>query len=134
MRKNSQLSRVLHILVHLNKSDQPITSAAFANMLKTNAVVVRRIMGMLRNAGYVLSTNGRNGGWVLNKPLDNISLLDIHQALGESTLFNIALTDEHQHCPIEKSVNRELQDVLQEVEALVLQKFSAISLDKIANH
>ncbi len=86
MRKDSRLSRVLHILVHMEAIIRPVTSERMAEMISTNPVVVRRTMALLRKAGYVTYTKGHNGGWQLAKPLANITLLDIHNALGESSV------------------------------------------------
>ncbi|BBM03273.1 Rrf2 family transcriptional regulator [Microbulbifer sp. GL-2] len=129
MRKDSRLSRVLHVLVHLEMTDQPVTSDKMAEMLFTNPVVVRRTMALLRNQGFVRSTKGHNGGWSLAKPLNNITLLDIHKALGETSVFTIGLTDEHTNCPIEHSVNAALKDVMNEAEGLMLERFGEITLD-----
>lgn len=131
MRKDSRLSRVLHILVHLEAINRPVTSERMAEMLSTNPVVVRRTMALLRKAGYVTSAKGHNGGWQLAKPLANITLLDVHLALGESSVFTIGLTDEHNHCVIEQAVNNALRDVMNEAEALMLQRFGQITLDKL---
>ena len=129
MRKDSRLSRVLHILTHLDLSDDSMTSAQIAQMLSTNPVVVRRTMGLLRESGYVQSSKGRNGGWLLTRPLSEITLLDIHNVLNETSLFTIGLTDEHRNCPIEKSINAALEGVMQEAEALLLTRFGEITLD-----
>lgn len=129
MRKDSRLSRVLHVLVHLEMTDQPVTSDKMAEMLFTNPVVVRRTMALLRNQGFVRSSKGHNGGWSLAKPLDKITLLDIHKALGETSVFTIGLTDEHTNCLIEHSVNAALRDVMNEAEALMLERFGQITLD-----
>ena len=129
MRKDSRLSRVLHILAHLASSDESITSTQIAKMQSTNPVVVRRTMGLLREHGYVDSTKGRNGGWKISKPLSDITLLDIHRAFGESSLFTIGLTDEHVQCPIEKSINESLESVMNEAESLLLKRFGEITLE-----
>ncbi|MBE0378185.1 Rrf2 family transcriptional regulator [Pseudoalteromonas prydzensis] len=129
MRKDSRLSRVLHILAHLAVSKNAMTSTEIAKMLTTNPVVVRRTMGLLREYGYVQSSNGRSGGWVLARPLNEMTLLDIHQALGTTTLFTISLEDEHSSCPIEKSINAHLGDVLDDAESLILTRFGEITLD-----
>ncbi|MBU2985715.1 Rrf2 family transcriptional regulator [Saccharophagus degradans] len=131
MRKDSRLSRVLHILAHLATSDEPVTSTQIAKMQSTNPVVVRRTMGLLREHGYVESTKGRNGGWAISRPLSDITLLDIHRAFGESSLFTIGLTDEHAHCPIEKSINESLGAVMNETETLLLKRFGEITLDAL---
>ena len=110
MRKDSRLSRVLHVLVHLDALQAPVTSDTIAKMLSTNPVVVRRTMALLRDQGYVQSTRGHSGGWMLSKPLTEITLLDVHRALGESSVFTIGLTDSHTSCPIEHAVNAVLDD------------------------
>lgn len=129
MRKDSRLSRVLHVLVHLEAFDAPVTSDVLAEMLSTNPVVVRRTMALLRDQGYVQSVKGHSGGWSLSKPLIELTLLDIHKALGDSSIFTIGLTDEHTQCPIEHAVNVALKDVMNEAEALMLERFGEITLD-----
>lgn len=131
MRKDSRLSRVLHVLVHLDALQAPVTSDTIAKMLSTNPVVVRRTMALLRDQGYVQSTRGHSGGWMLSKPLTEITLLDVHRALGESSVFTIGLTDSHTSCPIEHAVNAALKDVMEEAEALLLGRFGEITLDAL---
>ncbi|QJR82243.1 Rrf2 family transcriptional regulator [Alteromonas pelagimontana] len=132
MRKDSRLSRVLHVLVHLESYGKPATSEVLAKMLNTNPVVVRRTMALLKAKGYVTSLKGHNGGWSLATPLSNITLFDIHEALGESSVFAIGLTDEHNNCPIEMAVNEAISDVLTEAESLLLQRFKTITLAQLA--
>ncbi|MEI8645977.1 Rrf2 family transcriptional regulator [Pseudoalteromonas sp. Hal040] len=133
MRKDSRLSRVLHVLIHLNSYSHPVTSETLANMLMTNPVVVRRTMALLRQAGYVSAIKGHNGGWLLATPLTDITLFDIHQALGEKNLFVIGLTDEHSNCPIEQAVNSALQNAMDDAEALLLKRFAEVSLAELAS-
>lgn len=133
MRKDSRLSRVLHVLIHLDSYNHPVTSDTLAEMLMTNPVVVRRTMALLRQAGYVSSIKGHNGGWLLATPLTDITLLDIHQALGEKNLFVIGLTDEHTSCPIEHAVNDALQSAMNDAEALLLKRFAEVSLAELAS-
>lgn len=131
MRKDSRLSRVLHVLIHMDQLDGPATSDTIAGMLNTNPVVVRRTMALLREQGYVTSVKGHGGGWSLAKPLEDITLYDIHKALGESSVFTIGLTDEHSSCAIEAAVNTAIDDVLEEAEALLLARFKAVTLDRL---
>ena len=131
MRKDSRLSRVLHILVHLNGAVKPVTSETLAKMLSTNPVVVRRTMALLRDQDYVHSSKGHSGGWTLAKPLNKITLLDIHQSLGDGSIFTIGLTDEHTSCHIEIAVNKALKGVMDEAENLMLKRFGAITLDQL---
>lgn len=132
MRKDSRLSRMLHALIHLDAAAEPITSDVLAEMLMTNPVVVRRTLAKLRTLGYVDSSKGHRGGWSLTRPLHEITLLDIHRALGEGSVFTIGLTDEHQNCAIEHAVNAALADVMQDAEQLLLSRFGEITLADLA--
>lgn len=131
MRKDSRLSRILHALIHMDMLTRSVTSDELGKMLGTNPVVVRRTMALLKKAGYVSSVKGHHGGWRLEKALNDITLFDIHQLVGDSSMFTIGLTDEHSECPIEKAVNRAIEQVLKEAEALVLRRFGEVRLDTL---
>ncbi|WP_421596403.1 RrF2 family transcriptional regulator [Ruegeria sp. MALMAid1280] len=83
--------------------DAPATSAQIAQMLRTNAAVVRRTMSGLREAGIVTSLKGHGGGWSLAKPLDQITLLAIYRALGSPQLFAIGNDEDNPSCLLAKS-------------------------------
>ena len=89
MPSDTRLSRMLHVLIHMDRMEGPVTSDAVAKMLGTNPVVVRRTMAGLRDAGYVRSEKGHGGGWTLERPLGAITMLDIHRAVGEPGIFAI---------------------------------------------
>ncbi|MFD1383281.1 Rrf2 family transcriptional regulator [Rhodanobacter aciditrophus] len=131
MRKDSRLSRVLHVLIHLDAFEHPVTSDTLAKMLGTNPVVVRRTMALLREQGYVKSIKGHSGGWSLAKALGDITLLDIHQTLSDSSVFTIGLTDEHTECPIEHAVNRTLKEAMDEAEGVLLKRFGEVPLSEL---
>lgn len=134
MRKDSRLSRILHALIHLKNLDRSVTSEELGQMLSTNPVVVRRTMALLKEAGYVTSVKGHSGGWTLNRALADITLYDIYKIVGESSLFTIGLTDEHQNCAIEIAVNASIGEVLTEAEALLLERFKQITLQSLADN
>ncbi|MBB3220618.1 Rrf2 family transcriptional regulator [Pseudoduganella umbonata] len=132
MRHDSRLSRMLHVLIHMDSLDAPATSETIAAMLGTNPVVVRRTMAGLREQGYVQSGKGHGGGWLLTRPLDRITLLDIHRALGEPPVFAIGTTDEHANCLVERAVNAELGDAMREAERILLERFGSVTLADLA--
>ncbi len=132
MRKDSRLSRVLHVLIHMGASHEPLSSSRIGDMLVTNPVVVRRLMANLSKAGFITTIPGRGGGWVLAQPLSKITMFDVYQLFGEGTLFTLGLTDEHTNCVIEKSINRELDAVLNEAEQLIIDRMKSLKLSELA--
>ena len=81
MKANSQLSLALHALGHLAASERALSSAELAECAGTNPVVIRRALGVLREAGLVEAERGRSGGWSLGRAPGAITLADIHAAL-----------------------------------------------------
>ncbi len=128
MRKDSKLSGVLHVLLHMARHDGPSTSEQLALAMQTNPVVVRRVMAGLRKQGLVQSEKGHGGGWTLSCDLEKVSLLDIYDALDAPGLLAIGHRQENPQCLVEQAVNRALDTTLHEAEALILKRFSEVSL------
>lgn len=132
MKRDSRLSAVLHALLHMAERNSPMTSEALAQCLGTNPVVVRRTMGLLREAGLVAADRGHSGGWRVVADLATVNLRQLHEALGEPALFAIGNRNEHPGCPVEQAVNAALDDAFDQAEALLLQKFESVSLAQLA--
>lgn len=132
MRQDSRLSRMLHVLIHMDRHDGALTSEAIAEMLNTNPVVIRRTMAGLREAGHVRSEKGHGGGWRLARPLDAITLLDIHRALGEPGIFAIGPTTDEPSCLVEQAVNAALDGALREAEAVLVCHLGQVTLADLA--
>ncbi|MFV3415865.1 Rrf2 family transcriptional regulator [Pseudomonas sp. NY15436] len=132
MRTDSRLSRMLHVLLHMARDDQPVTSERIAQMLGTNPAVVRRTMGGLREAGYVRSEKGHGGGWTLDCDLAQVTLLDVYRAVGSERLFAMGFDNVHPDCLVEKVVNDALQDAMGQATAILLERLGAVSLADLA--
>ena len=129
---DARLSRMLHLLIHMDRMDGPLTSDAAAIMLGTNPVVIRRTMAGLRDAGYVRSVKGHGGGWSLTASLDDMTMLDVHRALGENRIFALGPADPDPACLVEQAVNSSLESAMREAEALLLGRLADVSLADIA--
>lgn len=131
MNKDTRLSDVLHVLLHMAQVDEPLTSDVLAKSMGTNPAVFRRTMAGLREAGHVQSGKGHGGGWQLSRPLEQITLLDVYEALNRPTLFAIGNRSERPDCMIQKNVNAALTDTMAQAEALFVQRFGEITLDQL---
>lgn len=128
MKKDSRLSGVLHCLLHMAEQDAPATSEALAAAMHTNPVVVRRLMAGLRDAGFVGSAKGHGGGWVLSCPLEQVTLRDIHEAVGAPSLLAVGHREEQPGCLVEQAVNAALGDAYARAEALLLERLGGVTL------
>jgi Rrf2 family protein len=128
MNKDTRLSGVLHVLLHLSQVITPQTSELMAKAMGTNAAVFRRTMAGLREAGYVRSEKGHGGGWTLAKPLTDITLLDVYRALGQPGLFAIGSRNEKSGCRVEQAVNLVLADTLTKAQALIVDQLASVTL------
>ncbi|MBM7326123.1 Rrf2 family transcriptional regulator [Agrobacterium sp. S2] len=131
MNKDTRLSDVLHVVLHMAQVEQPLTSEVLAKTMGTNPAVFRRTMAGLRKAGYVKSGKGHGGGWQLARPLGQITLLAIYEALNRPTLFAIGNRSSHPDCLIEKNVNAALSNTMVQAEALLLERFGEVTLDQL---
>ena len=133
MRQDSRLSRLLHVMLHMEGHSGPITSEVISTMLGSNPAVVRRIMAGLREAGYVTSEKGHGGGWTLARPLSEITLLDVYRALGPAEIFAFGLANPTPQCLVEQAVNSAMRTALEEAEQTLLTRFGEIALSDIAS-
>lgn len=132
MKRDSRLSSVLHALLHMAEQDGAMTSDALAQCLGTNPVVVRRTMAYLRKAGLVTSDRGHAGGWRIKADLSSVTLQQLHEVLGEPAVFAIGNRNETPECLVEQSVNAALESAFADAEALLLARFSKITLADLA--
>lgn len=132
MKRDSRLSSVLHALLHMAEHDGTMTSDQLADCLGTNPVVVRRTMGLLRDAGIVTSVRGHAGGWRIAIDLAAVTLRQLHEALGEPAVFAIGNRNDQPECLVEQSVNAALEDAFAEAEALLLRRLQDVTLAQLA--
>lgn len=132
MNKDTRLSDVLHVLLHMAQVDEPLTSEVLARSMGTNPAVFRRTMAGLREAGLVRSEKGHGGGWRVALPLGQITLLAVYQALGCPNLFSIGNRSRHPDCLVEKNVNAVMEDTMGAATVLFTERFGEITLDQIA--
>ena len=128
MKRDSRLSGVLHVLLHMAEVEGPVTSETMAKVMQTNPVVIRRIMAGLRDAGFVRSEKGHGGGWTIARDLAAITLRDVYAALGSPALFAMGNRTDAPGCLVEQAVNAALNGAYADAEALLLERFGSVTL------
>lgn len=132
MKRDSRLSGVLHVLLHMAEATGPLTSEQLARAMQTNPVVIRRILGGLREAGFVRSEKGHGGGWTVARDLAAITMRDIYDAIGRPNLMAMGNRTEAPGCLVEQAVNAALDTSFRDAEALLLDRFGQVTLAALA--
>lgn len=132
MKRDSRLSGVLHVVLHMAEQGKPMTSEQLAAHMTTNPVVVRRIMAGLRERGIVASAKGHGGGWTLACDLEKVSLRDIYEALGSPEFFAMGNRTESPGCLVEQAVNAALDDAFRDAEALLIARLGEVTLAQLS--
>jgi DNA-binding IscR family transcriptional regulator len=132
MRRDSRLSGVLHVLLHMAERSGPVTSDVLANAMQTNPVVVRRILAGLRDSGYIRSEKGHGGGWTLACDLTKTTLRDIYIALGCPSLLALGHRTQSPGCLVEQTVNTTLAQAFGAAEAMLLSRLGEVTLAELS--
>ena len=121
------------IMIALQGEKTKVTSDFLAGSVGVNPVIIRKILSQLKKAGLIHVARG-TGGAELAKAADEISLLDIYQAvecLGSTgQLFSF-----HEHpnpaCPIGNSIHGVLDGKLEEIQLAMEKEMAQISLEQV---
>ena len=132
MRRDSRLSGVLHVLLHMAERDGFATSEELARAMATNPVALRRTMAGLRERGYVASEKGHGGGWRLARDPSDLTLRDVYDALGEPDVFALGNRTEAPGCLVEQAVNEALDSAFRDARALLLSRLADVTLAELA--
>ncbi len=89
---------------------RPICSETIASSVNTNPVHIRRILASLKRSRIISTTRGSHGGYVLGRPPSDISLSEVHQALGEQ-VFQYPRSPGNPECPAGANMKECLDDV-----------------------
>lgn len=129
MAANSRFAVAVHtaavLAVH---KDEYVTSDQIASSVNTNPVVVRRIVSALTKAGIVESHTGKSGGSRLARKPNQISLLEIYQAVEKQGLFALHRRPENKKCAVSCCMKEILSRVFDTAEKSVEASFGRMSL------
>lgn len=122
----------VHILTLLARSGEgKIKSEYIASSVNTNAVVIRRILSQLNQAGLVSSQTGAFGGTRLARAPAAISLCDIYKAVSCGEVFALHAKAPNQDCPVGKNIEAILCSLQQEIEQSVGEKLGQYTLASV---
>lgn len=119
------------VMLHLAMlpQGQHVTAQQIAQGRIIPRAIVRRVITRLAKAQLVITTRGKGGGLTLAHPSNEISLLDIVQAMEGPIALNACLATAFQ-CPLMKVCS--VHEAWAGVHDMVLKQLAAATLDKLA--
>lgn len=132
MRVSTRFSDSIHILAFIvaYKGKIPLTSDNIAGSIETSPVVVRRLMGKLREAKLIDTVHGSADPNLARDPQD-ISLYDVFLAVEENKhLFTID-PKTNPDCVVGGNIPETLSEYFQQAEVAAEAKLAATSLQDV---
>lgn len=135
MQITSRFTIAVHIITAIDyfRDEMKVTSNFLAGSVGANPVIVRTVMGNLKDAGIISISQGKSGIG-LAKRLDEISFYDIYKAIdpvGEEGLFHF-----HENpsikCPVGRNIHAALDTRLRQVQDTMEKEMKSITVAEIA--
>lgn len=130
---SSRFAVGIHILVLIEMNKDGVSTSEFiAGSVNTNPALIRKIMGMLKNAGLV---NVRPGvaGAELAKDLSEITLLDVYKAVNvvqEKELFSIHENPNPQ-CPVGRNIQNAISPLFEIAQSALEKALGHVTIEDV---
>ena len=134
MQITSKFTAAVHILTCIDIFDgqMRVTSDFLSGSTGVNAVIVRGVLGQLRNAGIVETRQG-SGGAHLAKALDEITLYDIYKAVDcvdDEGLFHFH-ENPNADCPVGRNIHKAMDLRLEAAQAALENELKSTTLAQV---
>lgn len=133
MKISSRFTVAVHILSLVTIENSTLcTSEWIAGSVNTNPVVIRRVMGKLKNAGLIQVRRG-TGGASLQKPLNEITLLDVYKAVEvveEGELFQFH-EKPNPNCPVGANIQAVLELILNRAQEAMEKILDEVTMEEL---
>ncbi|WP_374575188.1 Rrf2 family transcriptional regulator [Phenylobacterium sp.] len=113
-------------------SDKAVSSVELAASIPTNPVVIRRVTGLLAQAGLVGTRAGARGGAWLLKPAGAIRLDEVLRAVGGCTHLGVAPPGA-KGCPVGERIPKAVDEAIAQADRAAAQRLSDITVADLLN-
>ncbi len=136
MQISSRFTIAMHTLmcIYTFNKEQKITSDFIASSVNVNPVIIRRILGSLKDAGIIEVARGSGGAKII-KDYATFTLLDIFQAVDslEEKLFGFH-ENPNPKCPVGRNVHNVLDGYLTSAQAALESELSKTTFKDITEN
>ena len=126
---SNRFSIAIHALGLLARAeDKPLKSEQIACLVKTNPVVIRRILSELRRAQIVVSQAGAAGGTRLARKPEEILLVEIYRVIESRQIFALHRRKPDEKCEIGQSIEVVLLQIQNKLDRAIEDGLGKITL------
>lgn len=126
---NREIGYAIKSLCFIFKEKRKIVTAGqLADSFKISLPFLRKILQKLNYAGILESSKGKNGGFRMSMPANNISLVDLIE-IYQGSLRLCNCYSKGQDCPLIEECP--IQNEIEKIENKLISDLSKISLDKL---
>lgn len=134
MQISSRFTIAVHVLICIEtfKVDRKVTSEFLASSVNVNPVVIRRLLQQLKTAGIVNVIRG-SGGAEVARPLDQITLLDVYNAVEcveDGNLFHFH-ENPNKLCPVGRNIHNIMDVKLDKIQSAMENEMKVVTLADI---
>ncbi|MGQ3477035.1 Rrf2 family transcriptional regulator [Paenibacillus sp. TY11] len=119
-------------LVYLEKHGELCASGSIARSIDCEVTLVRRVLTRLVQADLIAAREGREGGYVLTRSADHITLADIYHAVEICDPIFPGMLDEPQSNPLCKDVATAISEIVAESKQRMLEVWESHTLASLA--
>ena len=131
MAANSRIASAVQILCVLAYKGDSTTSTTIANSLRTNPVVVRRLLKSLEHAGLVTLKPGKDGGVQLVRSPEQITLEQVYKAVESDQDIFALRRGGNPKCHINKNMRRLLTPIFTSANQAVSAVLGGTTIDSL---
>ena len=134
MQITSKFTIAVHIITAIDyfKDHEKVTSNFLAGSVGANPVIVRNVMGNLKEAGIIDISQGKSG-ITLAKRLEDITFYDIYRAVdsvSDEGLFHFH-ENPNANCPVGRNIHKAVDEKLLKVQQAMEAEMKQITLSDV---
>lgn len=134
MQITSKFTIAVHIITAIDyfKDSEKVTSSFLAGSVGANPVIVRNVMGNLKESGIIDISQGRSG-ITLAKELDEITFFDVYNAVdcvNDEGLFHFH-ENPNMDCPVGRNIHKALDEELLSIQSAMENQMKSITIAEV---
>lgn len=123
----------VHSLALLSQNKDGFPSSYIAGSVNTNAVFLRRVLKKLVEVGLIETKEGREGGYRLTRPAEQITLAEIYESLELDKALALSTSDPNPACPVGAGITAVMEQISEEAHEAMMARLRNYTVAQVAD-